>query len=119
MISLLLAAVIAASPMQTEASWYGEAHNGQLMANGHPFDPHAYTCASWDYPLGTVLRVTDLVTGLPVYVEVTDRGPARRLYDAGRRIDLSMAAFMVIRDARVGLAQVSIEPAPSFQTAQH
>ena len=42
------------------ASWYGEDHRGKLMANGRPFDPDALTCATWDHPFGTRLKVTTM-----------------------------------------------------------
>lgn len=105
----LAAMIVSSAPMTTEASWYGYECTEHPMANGQPFDPQAYTAASWDYPLGTVLRVTDRENGLPVYVTVTDRGPAKRLVAEGRRLDLSMAAFMVLRDVRSGTARVSVE----------
>lgn len=93
-----------------QASWYGEEHRGKRMANGRPFDPDALTCASWFHPFGTLLRVAhgDKV----VVVQVTDRGPARRLVAAGREIDLSHAAFRRLADPRVGLVWVTIERLP-------
>lgn len=100
---------IACSCSAATASWYGRAHAGRLMANGRPFDPDALTCASWFYPLGTVLRVTN--GSRSVEVIVTDRGPARRLVADGRLIDLSRAAFRRIGHLRDGLIEVTIVPA--------
>src|SRR5437868_1428096 len=68
------------------ASWYGEDHRGRLMANGQRFNPDRLTCASWNYPFGTELRVTH--GQRTVTVIVTDRGPALDLH---RDIDLSAA----------------------------
>jgi rare lipoprotein A len=90
-----------------KASWYGEGYRGKLMANGQRFDPDKFTCACWDYPLGTRLRVRN---GLRwVIVEVTDRGPN---LDLGRTIDLSCAAFAKLASLRLGVINVIIEPEP-------
>jgi len=88
------------------ASWYGEELRGRPMANGKPFDPDAFTTASWDHPLGTRLRVT-ASNGNTVTVVVTDRGPAKRLLAQGRVLDLSKAAFTKLADPRVGIVSLS------------
>jgi rare lipoprotein A len=89
-----------------QASWYGEAHRGQRMANGHRFDPDNLTAASWFYPIGTKVVVTH--DDQSVVVEITDRGPARRLVQEGRKIDLSWAAFAKLADPDLGLIDVSV-----------
>ena len=88
------------------ASWYGERDRGRLMSNGQPFDPDKLTAASWEYDLGTKVVVTH--GDRSVVVEVTDRGPARRLFRAGRKIDLSEAAFARLADPDDGLIEVTI-----------
>jgi rare lipoprotein A len=88
------------------ASYYGEECHGKLMANGKRFDCRALTCASWDYPLGTHLRVN--VGWHAVTVEVTDRGPAKRLLSS-RQIDLSKGSWVALGlDLRAGLARVQV-----------
>lgn len=84
------------------------------MANGKPFVPSALTCASWEYPIGTRLRVTNVATGESVSVIVTDRGPSKRLVAQGRIIDLSEAAFRAIAAPKLGLVRVNVvrEDAP-------
>lgn len=84
-------------------SWYGDAYRGKTMANGQPFDPDSMSCASWDYPLGTKLRIT--CGRNSVTVEVTDRGPAQNLL-ASRQLDLSYAAFSKLADPSLGLVRV-------------
>ncbi|MBI3191200.1 MAG: septal ring lytic transglycosylase RlpA family lipoprotein [Pedosphaera parvula] len=91
------------------ASWYGEEHRGKLMANGKPFDPDAFTAASWFFPLGTWVSVT--CGSQVVVVEITDRGPAERLVQQGRVIDLSHAAFARLADPKLGLITVTVQPA--------
>jgi len=109
------------------ASWYSSAdacpHNPDPrcpMANGRSLydqEQHAPSfAASWDYPLGTQLLVTRLSqsssfeTVRPLQVEVTDRGPAKRLYRQGRILDLSQAAFHAVCGAlSQGTCQVTVE----------
>lgn len=86
------------------ASWYGEEHRGKPMANGRPFNPDVASCASYDYPLGTVLRVKHGAAN--VIVTVTDRGPNKRL---GRKLDLSRAAFTSLAAPGSGLITVQVE----------
>jgi rare lipoprotein A len=75
------------------------------MANGARFNPRKRTAASYNFPLGTELEVTNLRNGRRVRVTVTDRGPARRL---GRLIDLSEAAAQSLDYRRSGLTNVSV-----------
>ena len=63
-------------------------------------------CASWFYPKGTVLRVTELHNGLSVMVKVIERGPNHRLK---RQIDLSRLAFSQMDGLALGIAEVKIE----------
>src|ERR1035437_6323415 len=56
-----------------KASFYGEGYRGKLMANGHPYDPDGYTCACWDWPLGTGLLVEHGGQGL--VFKLPDHGP--------------------------------------------
>ena len=96
------------------ASWYGEQHQGKLMANGKPFDRRKLTAASWYFPLGTQIRVFNLNNGDSVVVKVTDRGPNHRL---NRLIDLSEAAAQRLDYIQQGLTKVCLYPLPSFETA--
>lgn len=96
----------AGQPRKLTASWYGDECARKLMANGKPFDPTMFTCASWDYPLGTMLSVS--ANGKTVAVVVTDRGPAKRLLRT-RQIDLSRVAFRALAPLKQGLIQVTVE----------
>ena len=87
------------------ASWERFSDDGKLAANGRAFSPKAMTCATWLFPLGTRLRVTDASNGLSVVVLVTDR-TARRWR---KRIDLSPAAFSRICGLEAGLDDVKCE----------
>jgi rare lipoprotein A len=100
-------------PQKGLASWYGEELRGKLMANGRRFDPDKLTAASWFYPLGTRVRVTihspEFETR-SVLVTITDRGPAKRLVEQGRVIDLGRAAFRKLAEPDLGLVEVVVEP---------
>lgn len=61
--------------------------------------------ASWYYPMGTKLKVTNVSNGKSIVVTVLDRGPNERL---GRLIDLGRDAFKEIADLRTGLIKVEI-----------
>lgn len=88
------------------ATWYGERHRGKLMANGLPFNPDALTAASWNYPLGSRLKVA--YKNRNVIVEVTDRGGVRSFMQFGKVVDLSHAAFERLEKPAVGSIRVSI-----------
>ncbi len=85
------------------ASWY--APSGRRSANGEVYDGNSLTAAHRTLPMGTVLRVTNLTTGLTATVTVTDRGP----FVPGRVLDLSTAAARATGVYRMGVAQVRIE----------
>ena len=102
------------SPLQVRAeeavgtaSFYGagEPLNTHTAMN-IPFDADLLECASWNYPLGSVLKVTSLRTGRSVIVRCTDRGPSKKL---NRVIDLTFHAFSLIDDPRKGLTPVQVE----------
>ena len=108
-------AELTTKPQKGFASWYGEELRGKLMANGRRFDPDKLTAASWFYPLGTRVRVTvrsPEFEARSVLVTITDRGPAKRLVEQGRVIDLGRAAFQKIAEPDLGLVEVTVEPVP-------
>ncbi len=70
------------------ASWYGGNFQGRETASGEDYNMTDLTCAHRSLPLGTLVRVTNLVNRKSVVVRVNDRGP----YFGSRVIDLSYAA---------------------------
>ena len=106
MIAMFFAAMVLTCQAIEQASWYGEEHRGELMANGHRFNPDKLTAASWFYPLGSKAVVT--CDNRSVVVEITDRGPAKRLVQKGRTIDLSRAAFAKLAPPDYGLIDVTV-----------
>ena len=91
------------------ASWYSETDPGINLhtANGEIFDDSKLTCASWEFPFGTLLKVTNQGNGKSVVCRVNDRGPHKRLK---RAIDLTKTAFSKINNPRQGLIRVAITP---------
>jgi peptidoglycan lytic transglycosylase len=87
------------------ASWYGPGFQGLPTASGPPFDMDAMTCAHRELPLGTRVKVTDLVNSRSVVLQVNDRGP----YVGGRVLDVSRAAAKFLGFRASGLAPVRIE----------
>jgi rare lipoprotein A len=97
-----------AKPLATEtglASWYGPPYHNRRGSNGEIYNMHAMTAAHRTYPLGSVVRVTNVKTGSHALVRITDRGPFIR----GRVIDLSLAAAERLDVKKVGVARVKVE----------
>ena len=93
------------------ASWYSETSPGILKttANMERFDDTKFTCAMWDVPFNTILKVTNPENNRFIFVRVNDRGPAKRLVDQGRIIDLTKTAFSRIARLENGLIRVVVE----------
>jgi len=89
-----------------KASYYSNRLHGARMSDGTKYHRDSMTCAHLRYPLGTILKVTNLNNQKTVIVKVTDRGPHGR----GRIIDLSYAAAKQIGMISAGIVMVKIEP---------
>ena len=87
------------------ASWYGAQFQGMPTASGPPFDMNALTCAHRKLPLGTRIRVTDLMNLRSAVLKVNDRGP----FVGDRVLDVSRAAAKCLGFLGAGLAPVRIE----------
>jgi rare lipoprotein A len=93
------------APRMGHASWYGDEFARRQTASGERFDPDKLTGAHRTLPLGTRVRVTNLLNGRSVLVTINDRGPVLRR----REIDLSYAAARALGMLRQGVARVRIE----------
>ena len=106
--------IVYADTITTETSWYSiesvkrEGTSG-INADGSRFDDADYTAASWDFSLGSYLLVTNSANGKAIIVVVKDRGPAKRLYRRGRRLDLSRSAFKSLDSLSKGIIKVRVE----------
>ena len=87
------------------ASWYGAQFHGRLAANGELFNMEAMTAAHRTLPLGSMVRVVNLLNGKHVRVRINDRGP----YVNGRILDLSHAAAAQLGMVDTGLSVIQLE----------
>ncbi len=97
-----------AKPLATEtglASWYGPPYHNRRGSNGEVYNMHAMTAAHRTYPLGSIVRVTNVKTGHTALVRITDRGP----FIPGRVLDLSLAAARKLDVWQPGVAEVKVE----------
>lgn len=86
-----------------KASWYGQAFQGKRTATGERFNMNSLTCAHRTLPLGSWLRVTNLLNSRSTFVRVNDRGP----YEPHAIVDLSFAAAQKL--GLLGNGQVRVE----------
>ena len=114
----LLISICSPGPAMAEigtASWYDyqsciKEGSAGICANGRPMYEYdnRYVCASWFYPLGSMVRITSGKASITC--EVVDRGPARRLIKKGRIIDLNRKAFQALSNGKLdkGILQVEV-----------
>ena len=96
------------------ASWYGPPYHNRRGSNGEIYNMHAMTAAHRTYPLGSIVRVTNLKTGATALVRITDRGP----FIPGRIVDLSLAAAQKLDVYKPGVARVKVELMQSAATPE-
>ena len=97
-----------AKPIAAEtglASWYGPPYHNRRGSNGEAYNMHAMTAAHRTFPLGSIVRVTNVNTGHSALVRITDRGP----FIPGRVVDLSLAAARKVDVVQPGVAEVKVE----------
>jgi len=87
------------------ASFYSDKFIGKKMANGKIFSQKKMTCAHNTYPMGTILRVTNLSNKLFVDVTVTDRLHHRN----PRLVDLTKIAAKQIKLDQKGVSKVMVK----------
>lgn len=86
---------------------WGEELN-EFTSSGERFDPAAMAAASWFYPLGSQVRVTDTSDGDSLIVRINDRGP-NRMTRPDVIIDLTSGAIQALEPGADRLI-VSVEP---------
>jgi rare lipoprotein A len=87
-------------------------------ASGERFSSHSLCAAHRTWPMGSLVRVTNLRNGRTALVRINDRGPFRE----GRVIDLTPAAASAIGLSKAqGLTKVRLEllHAVSYHEARH
>lgn len=91
------------------ASYYHPSLHGLETASGVPYDDNALMAAHPSYPLGSVVRVTNLENGTTVEVDITDRGPTDENVAEGVIIDLSGAAAKSLGMLEDGRVRVQVD----------
>src|SRR5690606_7864868 len=89
------------------AIWYGGRWHGRRTASGEPFDKGALTAAHRSCPLGSRVRVTNLLNGRRIIVRINDRGPYGK--DRRRVIDVSEAGARALGYRDRGWTHVMLE----------
>ncbi|WP_212611924.1 septal ring lytic transglycosylase RlpA family protein [Sphingomonas baiyangensis] len=84
------------------ASFFGREIAGNRTASGEKCDPEQLTAAHRTLPFGSLVRVTDALSGKSVVVRINDRGP----FVKSRAIDLSKAAARELGIVSRGTAKV-------------
>lgn len=87
------------------ASYYADKFHGRVTASSDIYYRTGYTGGHIKYPLGTIVRVTNLKNNKSVVIKINDRKPDTN----GRVIDLSYKAAADIDMIYDGLAKVLIE----------
>ena len=87
------------------ASFYANKFQGRQTANGEIYSHAKYTAACNLVPLGTWIRVTNLLNKKSVLLKVNDR-----LHPKNKRVvDLSLTAAKELNYTNAGLAKVKVE----------
>ena len=87
------------------ATYYADVMEGIATASGEPYRMEAFTAAHTFYPMGAMLRVTNLDRNLMIEVRVNDRIPAQ----GDRILNLSKAAAYQLGMLTAGRARVRVE----------
>jgi rare lipoprotein A len=102
------------SAVEGTASWYGWHQHGRRMANGQAFHALGSAAASSHLPLGSRVKVTNLVNHRVAWVTIKDREPATR----GRVVDVSLGTARALGMEKQGLTKVRLEVAREPTTRQ-
>ena len=87
-----------------KASWYSV----KITATGEKFSDNDLTCAMRKTDFGKYYKVCNTANNKCVVVRHNNFGPSKYLYDQGRIIDLSRAAFLRIADLQEGIINVRV-----------
>jgi rare lipoprotein A len=91
------------------ASYYSRRFEGKKTAGGERFHNNEMVAAHRTYPLGTLVRVTNLENGESVNVRIADRGASARNRRQGVIIDVSQAAATRLRMKKDGRVKVRVD----------
>jgi len=89
----------------TIASYYADEFHGRKTASGEIYNMYDLTAAHVSYPLGTIVRVTNLRNNKSVILRINDRKPPGN----NREIDISFKAAQELDMIEDGIAEVRID----------
>ena len=92
-----------------KASYYGKRFDGRKTASGERFDSAQAVAAHPSWPLGTVVRVTNLGNNRARTVRIIDRGPNGKARRRGVIIDLSLGTARALGFVKQGITRVKLE----------
>jgi rare lipoprotein A len=87
------------------ASFYADKYHGRITYNGEVYDMNGISAAHQNYPMETIIRVTNLSNDKNVILRINDRMP----YWEDRIIDLSLGTARELDFVEKGLTKVRIE----------
>jgi len=87
------------------ASYYADKFNGRITYNGEVYDMYGLTAAHPTYPMGTILRVTNLSNNESVIIRINDKMP----YRPDRIIDLSLGTAQALDMINAGITKVRLD----------
>lgn len=90
------------------ASFIGKTFQGRQTASGEVLDQSQMVAAHTSYPMGTIVRVTNLENERAIEVRIIDRGAAGR-NQADGIVDLSRAAAERLGMVQEGRVRVRVE----------
>jgi rare lipoprotein A len=91
------------------ASYYSRRFEGKKTAGGETFRNDEMMAAHRTYPLGTLVRVTNLENGESVRVRIADRGASAKNHRQGVIIDVSQAAATRLKMKKDGRVKVRVD----------
>ncbi|MGQ7720243.1 septal ring lytic transglycosylase RlpA family protein [Melioribacter sp. OK-6-Me] len=87
------------------ASFYGEEFNNKITYSDEIYNANSISAAHPFFPMGTVVKVTNLTNNKSMVMKINDRMPHR----PDRIIDLSLGAARELDFVENGLANVKVE----------
>lgn len=97
--------VVGPYPKTGKASWY----SAKITVTGEKFSDNDLTCAIRKTDFGKYYNICNTANNKCVTVRHNNFGPSKRLYDRGRIIDLSRAAFLQIADLEEGIINIRVD----------
>jgi rare lipoprotein A len=100
---IVLTSSVSEASQKGVASWYGT--ENRVSSTGKPIQHKRPALAHRTFPIGTMVKITNIRTNKSVIATVEDRGP----YVHSRIVDVNKAAAKELGMINSGLAKVIVE----------